>query len=166
MPEVSIHADLSAFGKFVKTMDKADATRIRAQMRKAVTAAGKDMLQDAKANAAWSRTIPGATTLKTSFAARSAGVKMRTDPKRAPMAYYFERGSRNSGGRYIKHPVYGSQSDSARVDVRDRYDNKRTWRAIPTRPYFFKAGAKGRDEFAKKLREDINALAHELGFRG
>lgn len=166
MPEVSIHADLSAIGKFAKTLERVDATKLRAQIRKSVTTAGQTMLSDAKSNAAWSRHIPGATTLKTSFAARSAGVKMRTDPKRAPMAYYYERGSKGSGGRYIRHPVYGSQSDSARADVRDRYDRKSTWRNIPTRPYFFKAGLKGKEEFTARMQENLKTLAAELGFRG
>lgn len=162
--QVTVSADLSAVGRLAKRLEKADATRLRRSVRDAANGAGTKMLAEARSNASWSSKVPRATTLRTSFGVRSAGVTMKTDRKRVPYAYYYERGSKNSGGRYVKHPIYGSQDENARADVRSRYDNKATWRQTPTRPFFFKAGTKGREEFVKNLQNRLNDVIRELGY--
>jgi hypothetical protein len=165
MPSITVTADFSKFGTFAKSLDKAAATGFRAAIRMAVNEVGKDALDRAKNEASsFSTKIPENIKLKTSFGARSAGVTIATDLKKVPYARLYERGSKGSGGKYIRHPVYGSQDENARNDVRARYDNKSTWRNIPSHPFFYKSVWGEKDELKNKIIEEVGDVLASLGY--
>lgn len=170
MPSVTVTADLSKIGAFAKTLDKKAASVLRREVRAAVNEVGKDALERAKSYSRWStgrtstppkktrnpqavgnahQSIPSSLSLKTSFAQRSASVTMKTDAKKAPHAYLYERGSKNGGGKGIRHPLFG---------------DKDHWYTNRTRPYFYKAVWQHTDEIKKRMNEAIIAAVRELGY--
>lgn len=165
MPSVTVTADLSKIGAFAKTLEKESASVLRWRIRQAVNDVGGNALRRAKTEAAtFSTKIPPQVTLKTSFGARSAGVTIATNLKRVPYARLYERGSKGSGGRYIKHPVFGSNREGASGDVRARYDDKSTWRKMNSHPFFYKSVYAEKDELKHRLVQEISNAFHELGF--
>jgi len=173
MPTVSVAADFKAYAAFAKTLDKAAATAFRAGIRKAVKTVGDESLQRAKQNASWSTghtsreakkygkgdvhgSIPDSLSLRTSFGARTAGVKMRADRKKAPHAYIFERGSKGGGGK-IRHPVFEKPVP---------YRWTPTFATMDTRKFFYRAVWDHKDDLKNQMQEELRAAARDLGFTG
>jgi hypothetical protein len=176
-------ADLSSFGRFAKGLEKQDAAALRKRIRTAVNTVGADVLKEIRADASWSTgststkknphsSIPAATRLRTSLAARGAGITVATNGRRAPHARPLERGSKGSGGAYDRHPVFakGGLRPGQLGPLRNRshFRNKGGYEVVyfnqPTRPFFYKNADKGKVAFPKLLQEQLNVIAKELGY--
>jgi len=162
----AVTADFSALVGYIKRLEKQDATALRKRVRKVVSEVGAETLGEIKASASWSTghtstaknphsSIPAATTLKTSFAARSAGVRVATNAKRARHARPLEGGSSKSGGGKNRHPVF---------ERRAPYRWTPTFVNQPTRPFFFDNAAKGAKALPVKLQQQLAEIAKELGY--
>jgi hypothetical protein len=114
-------------------------------MREGVKAAGQGAVDAVRREAAWSSRIPAATRLKISFGARSAGVTVVTDARRAPEARPLNHGEKPGT---FRHPVYGH---------RDR------WVAQPARPFFQAAGEA--PEISEQIRAVLDHVAFHAGFK-
>lgn len=174
----TVTADFSAIAAFVKKLDKQDATAFRKRIRTVVNTVGADTLAEIKKSSSWSTgrtsrapktpgakgdihsSIPKATRLKTSFAARSAGVTVTTSAKMAPHARPLE----GKNGRGInRHPVFARRTIGP---MREGVKRNAKWVYVnqPTKPFFFNNAAKGAADLPLKLREQLNEIANELGY--
>lgn len=93
---------------------------LRKGFRRNIKAASTGLVRDIQANYSWSSRIPGAVKTKVGFGARSAGVTVFVDRKKAPHARPLEFGNRSGANR---HPVFGTDA----------------WVNQPTRPSFLPA---------------------------
>jgi hypothetical protein len=75
-------------------------------LREGIRWAGQGAVEAVKGAASWSHKIPPATRLKTSFAARGAGISVVVNAAQAPNARPIEHGGR--GGTF-RHPVWGNR---------------------------------------------------------
>lgn len=168
----TVTADFSAIVKYTKRLEKQDATAFRKRIRKVVTKVGEDVLKDIKASSSWSTgkhgnpkkyphtSIGKATRLKTSFAARSAGVKVATNAKMAPHARPLE----GRGGRSVnRHPVFGRSTIGP---LREGQTRRQGWTYVnqPTKPFFFDNASKGAKDLPVKLQVQLAEIAKELGY--
>jgi hypothetical protein len=117
----------------------------RVALRKGIVGASKPMVDAAKANASWSRRIPGSIKAKASFSAKSAGVTIVADAKKAPHARAFEN---NGQAGTFRHPVYGH-------DV---------WVSQKARPFFY--GSMNQAEAAKDIEAAIDQVVKSAGYSG
>ncbi len=78
--------------------------KIRRNTTTAIIQGGQPIVMQAKANASWSRRIPGAITMRTTYSGRRAGIYIRVDSVRAPHARPYEG---VEGNPSFRHPVYG-----------------------------------------------------------
>ena len=179
---LEVHASLSDgtsladLGKHLKTLDKKFAASLRKRMRDGIKDAGGEMVQAVKRQASWSRRIPAATTLKTSFATRSAGVTITVNARKAPHARPLEFGNKNifpgrtsrrqklakefgarSIGRGLRHPVFPDPA-------KDR--SQWNWADMDTRPFFFAAEAASSQAMADRMRQVLDEVARDAGFTG
>lgn len=113
--------DLNNVYRSIRKVDPALASAIR----KGVKAAAAPVLAEVKssAEAQGLNRAADATTVAFSSTSRQITATIRTNLKRAPYARAIEYGSQGSGGRYDRHPVFGTDT---RVNQ-------------PTRPYFWPA---------------------------
>lgn len=120
---------------------------LRVVLRREIVKAGKDAADAVKREASWSSRIPGAVRVKASFAARTTGVKIEVDAKRAPEARPLEHGGKPG---QFRHPVFG---------------NRKNWVAQPARP-FFHAAIEGMDaHFEERLFAIAEEIAIAAGFK-
>lgn len=120
---------------------------IRAETRTVVRLVAGPVLDRAQVNAAWSKKIPAAMRLTTSFSQRSAGAAITVSRRRAPNARPFENLGRDGT---FRHPVWGH---------RDR------WVAQVARPSLFPA-VKGADpDLVRETGRVVEEVFRKHGFR-
>lgn len=103
-------------------------------------------LREARANASWSSRIPGATTIRTSFTARAAGVAIRTSQIKARHARTYE--NQGKEGQF-RHRVFG----------RD------TWVSQASRPFLWRAALPWMENIDGDIGEVIDSVSRRNGFR-
>lgn len=127
--------------------------KLRVVLRREIIKAGKDAADAVRREASWSSRIPGAVSVKASFAARTTGVKIVVDAKKAPEARPLEHGG--SPGMF-RHPVYANPEQT-----RDKW----TWVSQQARP-FFHAAIEGMDaRFEERLYAIATEVALAAGFK-
>jgi hypothetical protein len=80
------------------------APEMRRGTTRAIVQGGAPIVAQAKANAAWSSRIPGAITMRPSYAGSRAGIYIRGDSKIAPHLRPYEGAP---GNDTFRHRVYG-----------------------------------------------------------
>ena len=90
-----LHVDMEEIAREMRFLEKSIAAHIRRNLRKAVTESGAEVTAAIKAEASWSKRIPGATSLAMSFGAQKVGVSVKVNAKKAPHARPFEFGNSN-----------------------------------------------------------------------
>lgn len=111
-----------------RAVKQAGDVELQKSMRKRLRASVKPVVAEIKADAAQtSKTVAGAIVATFSYSERSASAGIKARRSRMPrgkenLPALFEFGSQGSGGRYIRHPVFGTET---RVNQ-------------PIRPYFFR----------------------------
>jgi hypothetical protein len=167
---------LAALGAHLKELDKKFATALRKRMRDGVTKAGEDLVTAVRLKAAWSKRIPAATALKTSFAVKTAGVTITVDAKKAPHARPLEFGNKNTypgrtklaqkiakelhaprTGRGLRHPVFPDPKKPR---------SEWNWADMDTRPFFFAAEAAASQKIADDMKQILDDVARDAGFTG
>jgi hypothetical protein len=120
--------------------------KIQTGLRAGFRIAGQTTLSVARGNAGWSSRIPGATSLRASTSARSAGVMLRVNAAAAPHARPYE----GMGGRgSFRHPVYG---------------NRNVWVTQATRPFLRPAVETTQSVYLRAAQDAVSAAAHASGF--
>ena len=168
--QVSVDGVLADLGKQIKELDKRQATAVRKRLRDGIKRAGADLVTAVQAEASWSSRIPAATRLKVSFGARSAGVTVSVDAKKAPHARPLEMGNKNvpdmpnmarrprlARDRALRHPIFPDPSKT-----RDEW----VWIDQPTRPFFFKAETAISPLMYARMKKVLDEVADDLGFTG
>lgn len=127
---------------------------LRRVLRPAMKKAASPILEDAKRRASWSTRIPGAISIKTSFAgtAYRSGVRLVVDSKKAPHARPYESGSARN--RELRHPVFADPE-------KDR--TEWTWVEEKTRPFFFPAVRDGLPEARRQAELAVLHAARTVG---
>ena len=148
-----LHVDMEELAREIKLVDKKFATAVRSNLRKAVTEAGAEITAAIKAQASWSKRIPGATSLAMSFGAQKVSVRVKTNAKQAPHARPLEFGTAGNPG-VNRHPVFAKKGQKVtRVNQ-------------PTREFFFSAAKAMTPLTERKIQTAIDAIAIEAGFKG
>jgi len=119
---------------------------IRRKLRPRLLQVTRPMVNRAKANAGWSRRIPGAIGLSVT----KNGVLIRVNVKKAPHARAYEGLSGNNRSGYFRHPVFGDE------DV---------WVAQRERPFLLPAVQAYRDTVEPAIRGVVEDVARAHGFR-
>jgi hypothetical protein len=110
----------------------------RKDVRRSIKKAADVLVRDIKGNAAWSSRIPAATKTKVNFGARSAGVLVFVDAKKAPHARPLEFGNKPG---FNRHPVFG---------------NRENWVDQPVRPFFIRAVRSNERQVVDAVQQAIN----------
>ena len=179
-----LHVDMDELAREIKLVDKAFAAAVKRNLRKAVTESGAEITAAIRAEASWSKRIPGATSLAMSFGARTVGVRVRTNAKKAPHARPFEFGNANgynedrvqarvSSGRALNRRAAMKQmsrmGDSSRLLRHPVFHGKGEpggFASMPTRPFFFAAVKATTPAVEMKIQAAIDMVAIEAGFKG
>jgi len=133
----------------LKTTNKKFASAVRKEIRKAVTEAGADLVADVKAAASWSKRIPAATYIRPNFTARSAGIRIVVNRRKAPHARPLEMGN-GTGGSTFTHPVFGNRDDLVKQ---------------PMHPFFFKTIDGKSKQVEGKFLDAIDKACRDAKFR-
>jgi hypothetical protein len=120
---------------------------LRRELRPQLRAAAVHIVDDMKDRASYSTRIPNAITMSVAFGARSGGITIRVNSKKAPHARVLERGNDASRSATFRHPVFGD------TDV---------WVTQPTHPFFFPAIKTGRPELQKRISEAVRASLRKV----
>lgn len=168
--KVSDRGQLADLGKLMKEIDKTHATALRKEIRRGVSEAGQGMVAAVKSAASWSSRIPAATSMQTSFGARSAGARVRVAQSRAPHARPLEFGNKNipqprhlslrhsaPPGRLLRHPV---------LPEKDKTKDEWVWVDMPTRPFFLAAIGARTPLIEARMRKVLDDVAAANGFTG
>lgn len=118
------------------------------EIRPALLRAGKPVLGEMRASAAWSTRIPGALSMQTP--ASGPGVTFRVSAARAPHARPYEHDG--SPGEF-RHPVYGH-------GARETW----TWRPQAARLFFYGAVERNADAVTKSIGDALMDVAGRHGF--
>ncbi len=122
---------------------------MRRQLRKDITKVGKPVLKQIKSNAAWSTRIPRATRMAVKYGSKTSGVTIRTSGRRAPHAAPYE----NEGEEGIfRHPRWGHKGPG-------------DWIPQQARPFFYRAGFEAYPQIEAALREVVDRVAHDNGWK-
>lgn len=142
----------------LKDTEKKFASAVRKQIRAGVTAAGADIVEAVRSEASWSGRIPAATTIRPNFTARSAGVRVSVNRRKAPHARTLEFGNYDAspGAATFKHPVFGRRRLLGRLYVTAK-QNKR--------PFFFKATQKQTPAMEQQFLDAIDTAVRAAGFK-
>lgn len=135
-------SSLRLYGADIARLPKELRSALRPRMR----AAGEITLARAKANASWSSRIPGALSLRVSFAKRNPGVTILANAGAAPHARPFEGITDASS---FRHPVFGN-------DV---------WVSQATRPFMRPAAKESGEQVVTEIAAAIDDAAGRVGFR-
>lgn len=136
-------ADLAILQKFLKDRDRVAANAMKRRTRAAaepVAVAVRASAQSKGLNRA-SRAVK----VRIAYGLKTAKVTVIVDRKTAPYARPIDKGSKGSGGRYNRHPVFGH----------DRRVNQ------PTRPFFDEGTAAGGPAAERELSKLITDIAGE-----
>ncbi len=152
--QVDIGGQLSDLGKAIKELDKKQQTAVRKRLRQGIAKAGDDLVSAVRNEASWSKRIPSATSLRTSFGARSAGATVVVNATKAPHARPLEGGNR---GGMLRHPVFARGDET-----REQW----TWVNQPTHPFFFRAEQSASPLIYARMQKVLDDVADDLGFTG
>lgn len=136
--------DLSALHAAAKA---AEGT-VQVELRRGIKAAAAPMVRGVKAEASWSKRIPGAVKTSVSFAKKGATVKIVVDAKRAPEAAPLNNAGKSSA---FRHPVFGSREN---------------WVNQKSRPFFLVGAKRGFKEADAAMVKVMDEIAAKLGFKG
>lgn len=139
-----VGVDLAGINLELKSCSKKYASAVRKQIRAAVTEAGADIVAQVRREASWSTRIPAATTIRPNFTARSAGIRIVTNRRKAPHARPLEFGNKDGNPDVLENGTGGK---------------------MPTRPFFFKAIEKTDKATEQKFLDAIDKACREAGFR-
>lgn len=142
MTDKSGTQELRDLVKDLGKMPKELAREIRPMLRESADRP----LQDARNNASWSRKIPGATRITTSFTARAAGVSIKTSRRLAPHSRPYENGGKEGS---FRHPVFG---------------NRDVWVTKSARPFLYKAAQPWMEDIDNKIGEVVDSVSSRNGF--
>ena len=151
-----LHIDMEELAREIRLVDKKFATAVRSNLRKAVTEAGAEITAAIKAQASWSKRIPGATSLAMSFGAQKVSVRVKTNAKQAPHARPLEFGTAGNPG-VNRHPVFVKKGQPVA---------KGRWVNQPTREFFFSAAKAMTPVVERKIQTAIDTIAIDAGFKG
>ncbi|WP_402465792.1 hypothetical protein [Isoptericola aurantiacus] len=113
------------------------------EVRKPLRAAGQGMLNEARANAAWSSRIPASLSLRVTLSGRRPGISVRASLKAAPHARAYEGILDNP----FKHPLFGDFE---------------FWYSQAARPYLLPAVQEGTEQVVDavtRVVDDVHARA-------
>lgn len=130
---------------------------LRGEVRKALREGGASLLADARSRASWSRRIPGALYLRTTFTGRNAGVRIGVNRKRAPHARPYEglvARARDGRGGGFRHPVF-ARGESRR---------SRVWVTSPYRPFLAPAADANREQVLSRLFAAVDGVLQRRGY--
>lgn len=120
---------------------------LRSELRPKLRAGAQHITDDMKSRASYSTRIPSAIRMSVSFAARSGGITIRVDNRRAPHARPLELGNHGGRAASFRHPVFG---------------NRDVWVTQPTRPFFFPAVKAGRPQLRKNVSDAVRASLRKV----
>jgi hypothetical protein len=132
---------------------------MRRELRPALLVTGQEALARARANASWSKRIPGATRLAVSFAKRRPGVALVVNLRQAPHARALE----NLGQQgTFRHPVPDTRRRGVRAAVRG---DARLWVSQRARPFLFPAARAEWERIDADIGAAVDAAARRHGFK-
>lgn len=141
-----IEVDQATLRKLVADLKQLeDGKKQLAALRRTLKAAAEPMAAQVRANASWSKKIPGAVGVQVRFSAKRVGVSVFVSRTKAPGARPMENYG-NAGT--FKHPVFGKGSVEQ-----------------PARPFFFKELEGKMAEVEKATTEAIDEAIRASGFR-
>lgn len=123
----------------------ADGKVLIRELRREFKAAAEPVRRQVQSNADFSRKIPGAVTVKTTFTKRNVGVSLRVNLKKAPGARAIENKGRQGT---FRHPVFGTSR----------------WVDQPAKPYLQDGFAPYLPEFEAATERALGAAARAAGF--
>ena len=139
----------SARGELRKLV--ADLGKIPPELRRAIRPALKKVaepvLAQARSNASWSKRIPGAIRITTSFSQKRPGISIVVSRTRAPHARPYE--ALGEPGSF-RHPVFG---------------NRDAWVSQKARPFLFPAVRAKADDLSEEAGRVVDEAARSAGFR-
>lgn len=119
---------------------------LRKKLRPKLREAGKVVANDAKLRASWSKRIPRAVSVRTSFTKTRPGVSVVVNKNKAPHARPYEHGGRAGS---FRHPVFG---------------DREVWVSQRARPFLAPAlEAKG-DAAGRLIAEAVDETTRDAGF--
>lgn len=175
--------NLDALNMRLKETDKLFAAGVKKRLREAVSLAGVDLVSAIKSEASWSSRIPAATSIGTTFGAKNASIRIRTDRKKAPHARGLEFGNADSFNEKVlqsKTGDYGAAGTSRRAVMKSMKKSgvgvgrvlrhpvfgRGGYANMPTRPFFFASVNARTPEINKKFETAIALAAVDAGFKG
>src|SRR6266704_2075748 len=94
---------------------KAMEGNLQVELRRGIREAAQPMAEAVRRNSTWSSRIPSAVSVKPSFTAKRAGVRIVVDAGKAPEGRVLEHGG--EGGEFW-HPVWGHRKPGAYQSAR------------------------------------------------
>lgn len=140
----AIEADMRGIGEDLKVCSKKYASALRKEIRAAVNEAGADILAKARAEASWSSRIPDAMYIRPNFTARSAGIRLVVNRRKAPHARPLEFGNKDGNPDVLENGTGGK---------------------MPTHPFFFKSVDALDGATKQKFLDAIDKACRDAGFR-
>jgi hypothetical protein len=125
---------------------------LRVELRRGIREAAQSVADAVKSEASWSSRIPGAVRVKPQFSARTTGVTVEVDPKKAPEAKPLNNGGKSGS---FRHPVFGRGTQS-----RDQW----TWTDQPARPFFDAATRAKTPDVERRIAQVADDVARKAGF--
>lgn len=160
-----LSSNIRQLARELKETDRKTASRVRRAIRLAIAEAATSTsaaIQDA-ARAEDLTRAAAATSVRVSFAVRSGGAKISTDQKKAPYARPLEKGSQGSGGKYDRHPVFGSGTVGP---LRQGQRRALVWVNQPTRPFFYPT-VSAMEPFSEEVfSAAVDTALAEAGWKG
>lgn len=123
-------------------------TDLRKELRPRLRTAGEQVMASAKASASWSSRIPGALSLRVSFAGDRAGVYIEANAKRAPHARVYEGLMADP----FRHPVFQNKRRDA------------AWVEQAARPFLLPAARGGYEAVVDAVGDAIDTVLAQHGF--
>lgn len=124
-----------------------DGKLITRELRRELKVAAAPIAAQVKAGASWSKRIPRAVSVGTSFSARRTGVFIRVSAKKAPHARPLENGGKTGT---FRHPVFG---------------NRERWVSQPARPFLFATVQARMPTVEQAAVQAVDKAARAAGFR-
>lgn len=148
---------------------------IQRSMRKRLRAAAKPLVADVKQAAGEvSKTIPQSVVLEMKYSEKRAGAYIKAKRSKMPdgkqaLPGLLERGSKGSGGRYIRHPVFARNGSSVLTGRRvHRNLNRRSQgrRVVyvnqPTQPFLAVTVNRHADDVRREMTKILDDVERDL----
>lgn len=142
--------DLTALARDLKVADKV----LRRELLRRVRGAGRIVERAVKEESAFSSRIPGATYVRSTYAARGAAVKVGVDKTKAPEAKPINNADKPGT---FRHPVFADPGKT-RADW--------TWVPQASNNFMSRAIARTAEAVGREIEKVYTDIAHRAGFRG